>query len=393
METSEALPETTFNATSAKVVWDLASAWTGDNGTTSSYQGKSGKVVGTIEGYDGNDYTVKMHVNAEKVNGTNGKFEAQQANSRTQMNANTVITVPVTDGAIVSVTKTGGTFGILGETRETYTHSGSATGVAIYCTANGYLTEVSVSKLDLTALSADLLGATATGEVQAVVLDKTEFELMRTLSATLTATTYASYGASAGTVSWSSDNTSVATVSSGTVTAAADSGTAKITATCNGKSASCTVTATAYTAVDLSSATVTWDLTPSSINIENNTGTVSGTVESSSKTVTMNVDATNNGKLQGDGSKHAQFNSGTKITIPVTSGCSIAVTVTSAGNQYALYTINGEAASTSASVTTVNYSGSAGTIDIVSTGSAYPAKIVVSGIDLTNSAISSYVSE
>lgn len=240
---SGALPTTAFDATKAKVVWDLASAWTGDDGTTSSYEGKSGKVVGTIEGYDGSDYTVKMH-----VNGTNGKFNF--SSTRTQMNANTVITVPVTDGAIVSVTTQSGTVLIEGSETNTYTHSGSATGIVIYCTATKYLTEISVSKLNLTALSADLLGATATGEVQAIVLGDSEKSIMEGNEYSLTATTYASYGATAGATTWTSSATGVATVdSSGKVKAVASSGTATITATNNGKSATCTITATPKTEV------------------------------------------------------------------------------------------------------------------------------------------------
>ncbi|MDE5613669.1 MAG: hypothetical protein K2I74_03355 [Treponemataceae bacterium] len=240
---SQSLPTKAFDPTSAKVVWDLASAWKDDNDKT-SIQGstQSGILKGAVDGSD--DYTVKMHINAN-VNGQNGKFEAQAASSRTQINAGTVLTVPVTNGAIVSVTKNSGTFGIEGTETITYTHSGAATGIVIYCTANGYLTEVAVSKLNLTALSDELKNATAQGEVRAIGLDIKEATVMNGKTTTIKAIPYASYGASAGTTTWTSSNTSVATVVTGIVTVKAGTGTAVITATNNGHSASCTITAKA----------------------------------------------------------------------------------------------------------------------------------------------------
>lgn len=66
----------------------------------------------------------------------------------------------------------------------------------------------------------------------------------------LDVTQYTSYGASDGTVSWKTDNESVASVNNdGTVTAKASSGTATITATVNGHSATCEITAVPKTEV------------------------------------------------------------------------------------------------------------------------------------------------
>lgn len=87
------------------------------------------------------------------------------------------------------------------------------------------------------------------------------------------------------------------------------------------------------------------------------------------------VDATN-GKLAAHTSGTAQFNAGTVITVPVAGPCKI--TVTAYQGQYALYTINGVEAGTSSDSTEVEYTGEAGTIDIVSTGSAYIASISLS---------------
>ena len=380
---SQSLPTKAFDPTSAKVVWDLASAWKDDNDKT-NIQGltQKGILKGAVDGSD--DYTVKMYIDAN-VNGQNGKFEAQATNSRTQINAGTVLTVPVTNGAIVSITKNSGTFGIEGTETITYTHSGAATGIVIYCTANGYLTEVAVSKLNLDELSDELKNATKMGEVRAIGLNHKDFKLMNGLDETIKASAYTSYGATPGTISWSSNNNNVATVTNEKVTAHSDSGTAKITATCGSVSASCTVTTLPAAAVDLTKAEVTWDLKSSSINIQGKSGTIDGKITGSNKIVKASVDATNtSGKLQGNGTQHAQFNIGTKITIPVTNGCTVTVTATSAGAQYALYTIAGTAASISDKVSTYTHSGASTNIDIIATGTAYIDSIVISNLDATS---------
>ena len=89
--------------------------------------------------------------------------------------------------------------------------------------------------------------------------------------------------------------------------------------------------------------------------IQNNTGYYNG----------LYIDAST-GKLAASGDK-AQFNGGTKIVVPVTGRCTVSVEAYS--GMYALYTIGGEAASTTTAVSSYRYdSKKAGTVEIVSTG-------------------------
>ena len=89
------------------------------------------------------------------------------------------------------------------------------------------------------------------------------------------------------------------------------------------------------------------------------------------------IDATT-GKLAPNGGtpNSAQFNTGAKISIPVSGKCTISVTAFA--TSYALYTIGGTAASTENVTSTYQYdSTDAGTVDIVSTGGAYIKSISV----------------
>ena len=102
--------------------------------------------------------------------------------------------------------------------------------------------------------------------------------------------------------------------------------------------------------------------------IQNNTGYYNG----------LYIDAST-GKLAAAGNK-AQFNGGTKIVVPVTGRCTVSVEAHS--GEYALYTIGGEAASTTTAVSSYRYdSKEAGTVEIVSTAqgnaSAYIKSISV----------------
>ena len=102
--------------------------------------------------------------------------------------------------------------------------------------------------------------------------------------------------------------------------------------------------------------------------IQNNTGYYNG----------LYIDAST-GKLAASGDK-AQFNGGTKIVVPVTGRCTVSVEAYS--GMYALYTIGGEAASTTTAVSSYRYdSKEAGTVEIVSTAqgkdSAYIKSISV----------------
>ena len=87
------------------------------------------------------------------------------------------------------------------------------------------------------------------------------------------------------------------------------------------------------------------------------------------------VDATT-GKLTGRTSD-AQFNTGAIINVPVNGDCSISVTASS-NAIYALYKINGVQASTTEMTTVVDYTGEAGYVQIISTGTAY-----ITGIKVT----------
>ena len=368
------LEQDVFNEKSAKVTWDFASAWTGDDSTTTKYEGKNGKIIGTVNGSDA--YMVKMYVNA-----TNGKFETQPSSNRTQIRAGTVLTVPVTNGSIVSVTtyNSSGTFGIEGETTTTYTHSGDKTGIVIYCTAEGYITEVAVSKLDLTALDDGLKNATATGSVRAITLGDSAKEIMNGNTYKLNVTQYTSYDASDGTVSWKTDNAAVASVSNdGTVTANASSGTATITATVNGHSATCNITAVPKTEVSK----YTFDFRTSS-------DIAASADEDSSKSVSVK-----SGSMKIHSATYGAVTSGASVmTVPVFASCTITVYQSyNAGSNATLSVTDATPTSVTFATSCDNkddaaleknkyvftYSGSGGTADLnFSAGSMYVAKIVV----------------
>ena len=91
------------------------------------------------------------------------------------------------------------------------------------------------------------------------------------------------------------------------------------------------------------------------------------------------IDATK-GKLvpNGPSPNSAQFTTGAKITIPVSGKCTISVKSYAPASTYALYTIAGEPASKDDVTTVYNYEDeSEGTVEIVSTGSAYIVSISI----------------
>ncbi len=91
----------------------------------------------------------------------------------------------------------------------------------------------------------------------------------------------------------------------------------------------------------------------------------------------LTIDATS-GKLVPNGASpnSAQFTTGAKITVPVSGKCTISVTAYK--SEYALYTIAGKPASTDDATTVYTYEGeSEGTVEIVSTGSAYITSISI----------------
>ena len=134
-------------------------------------------------------------------------------------------------------------------TNKTYTWSSSNESVATV--SGGVVTAKAVGTATITVTTADG-GKTATCVVSVaassvavtgVTLSSTTASLTVGGTTTLTATVAPS-NATDKTVTWTSSNSSVATVSGGTVTAKG-AGTATITATASGKTATCTVTVTA----------------------------------------------------------------------------------------------------------------------------------------------------
>ena len=128
---------------------------------------------------------------------------------------------------------------------KTITWTSSDTSVATV--SGGKITALKAGSTTITAScsgkSASCTVTVTAKPVESVTLSKTTVSLVEGGSETITASVNPA-GASDQTVAWSSDNTNVATVSGGKITALKP-GTAKITATCAGKSATCTVTVTA----------------------------------------------------------------------------------------------------------------------------------------------------
>ena len=108
--------------------------------------------------------------------------------------------------------------------------------------------------------------------VESVTLNKTQLTLDVGGEETLTATVTPD-NATDKTVTWSSDNTAVATVENGKITAVA-AGTAMITATAGDKSATCTVTVNAPVTVDYTVTAEEWEAALSKDAFTNFTATV-----------------------------------------------------------------------------------------------------------------------
>lgn len=242
----------TFDQTNAKVTWDFSGlTFAGakfDDGTDATngktgFQSKSGTMPGVISLDDGT-YTVVMDINA-----ASGKIAANTnadgtSKSQAQINAGTVLTVPVCAGAKVTVTATssGTNLGVnnvigkvsSGDVSYTATEKGEA---IVYAFGGAYISKVTIENLDLTAFTsaddAKLLDGTATGKTMAVVVTGADKKVSTGKTISLIIQKFASYGATPGTTSWASDAESVATVSEATVTGVA-AGTANISATVDG---------------------------------------------------------------------------------------------------------------------------------------------------------------
>ena len=122
-----------------------------------------------------------------------------------------------------------------------------------------------------------------------------------------------------------------------------------------------------------------WDFAVDFTKIEGAIGDFNGVV----------VDATS-GKFSPNGCC-AQFNKGTILKVPVLGPCTLTVEA-HAGN-YALYTINGEVASTAEAISVVEYTGEAGYVEIVSTGGAYIKSIALKYPEVTQKTFALNVSD
>lgn len=195
----------------------------------------------------------------------------------------------------------------------------------------GLVTGVKAGTATITAKAgekeAECTVTVTTGVVAAtgVTLDKATASVTKGETLTLIATVTPSD--STDKVEWSSSNTSVATVDNGVVTALTV-GETTITAKAGDKVATCVVT------VEPCAVDVTWDWTTKSVTLsetedfatsvtqlQGNTGYAKGT----SDTIFLNIDATK-GKLANRDSD-AQFNTGTKVQIPVSVGSVVSVNV------------------------------------------------------------------
>jgi len=257
-----------------------------------------------------------------------------------------------------------------------FLYSGDATTLTIAWSGQAYITAIQVD--DGTGVSDEITDVTISGTTTCTV----------GATINLSATVSCSYINTDTSVTWSSSDETIATVDDNGVVTSVAAGTAKITATSvfdSTKSGSIDIEVSAEP-FDATNATVSIDLSSNDINIQSKKGTIPFTVKGSTDyDLTAYVDATTtSGKLAGDGTKHAQMNAGTVIKVPVSDGAVVSVTASSAGAQYALYTIAGTAASTTELTSTYTHSGDATWIDIISTGTAYPAAIEITGLNLEN---------
>lgn len=123
----------------------------------------------------------------------------------------------------------------------------------------------------------------------------------------------------------------------------------------------------------------TWDFTTMAANAVNIQGKT-GKVDSNVSALSLDVDATNNGKLTTRGSD-AQFNNGTVIKVPVRSAGDIVTVVSYPG--YHNYKVAGVDADEDTEVyTATDADASAGSVSIAATGSAYLYSISVKQISV-----------
>ena len=351
----------------------LSDTTTNNDSVTGAYASSDGFVTGTDITADGKghgyavaaDSTVTIHVAGITQIDVLGCAYGNGAPFTATVGSETLATVSScnasTDGGV------GATF---------YYTTDAEADIVITFSGAGWVHGIKVTPLDSwTAVESISVTDSASGTSSTIELGDTV-----TLTATVSPST-----ATVADVIWSTGDSSVATVTDGVVTGMG-SGNTVITATSSYDSTIYgTYSVEVQGSFSANAATVSWDLSASTVNIQKILGNLKGTVTGSTDyTVRAIVDATvSSGKLQGNGSQHAQMNSGTVISVPVTAGAVVSVTASSAGAQYALYTIAGEAASTS-ELTSTYTATAAAWVAIVATGTAYPASIEITNLDLEN---------
>lgn len=229
-----------FDPTNAKVIWDFATtvndsfkdllsgaAEISGSTPTWGFNSASGTMIGTVSKDDGTYAdAVKLHINASSS-------KVAYRGTDTQVNANAVLTIPVTAGSKVTVTFKDAQYAtasyLEGKSTTTATLSYDATetaGIILYTTANNqYLNNITVDGLDLTAFTganASLLTGTASGVTRAVKITESTAEIDSEASATFIAKAYASYGGTPSEITWDKIDTDnvLSSVSGGNVQAA-----------------------------------------------------------------------------------------------------------------------------------------------------------------------------
>ncbi|MBQ0050594.1 MAG: hypothetical protein KBT11_00850 [Treponema sp.] len=243
-----------FDATNATVTWDFSGAsFEGavydDNtdASTKGYNKQSGKMTGAVAKDTAGTYKVVMDINAATgklaINlNTDGTPKGQS-----QFNTNTVLTVPVSNGAKVTVkpTSAGTNVGInnvlgTGASADVVYTADSIGEAIVFAKGDAYISKVIVENLDLTAFNTPelkkYLTAEATGSTKAVVVNGSSV-MKSNKTADFNAVAFASYRAAAGTtVEWASSNTAAANftdAATGTLTGAGE-GNTNVTATIDG---------------------------------------------------------------------------------------------------------------------------------------------------------------
>ncbi len=173
-------------------------------------------------------------------------------------------------------------------------------------------------------------------DVESVSLNAKSLSVREGESTTLKATVSPS-NATNPTVTWTSSNTSVATVSGGNVFGVAK-GTAKITASSNnGKTATCTVTVTENTSI-IKPTGITLDKSSLEL-IAGNAGQLTATVlpgDATNKTVTWTSSDTNVAKVSAGGAVTAVKEGTATITAATYNGFTATCTVTVTGKQFTM---------------------------------------------------------